>query len=124
MHLRTAVERQLPRVMALMALPLALHALVGSAWAMLPWAFAAGVLIAPAMTAVSLIVAKNAPARYATEAFTWSTTAIVTGVGAGTAIGGVLAERVGVRACFAFAAVCALAGGALALRLRARATAA
>jgi predicted MFS family arabinose efflux permease len=117
-HPRLAVERQLPRAMALMALPLAAHVPVASPWVMVPWSFAAGVMIAPAMTAVSLIVAKNAPPRYATEAFTWSSTAIVTGVGAGSAIGGVLAERVGTSWCFAFTAICALMGAALALRLR------
>jgi len=117
-HLRMPVEQQLPRSMALMALPLAAQALAASPWSMVPWSFLAGVLIAPAMTAVSLIVAKNAPARYATEAFTWSSTAIVTGVGAGTAIGGALAERVGAAWTFAFAAGCAISASALALRLR------
>jgi MFS family permease len=117
-HVSLPVERQLPRAMAIMALPLALHALFASPWLIVPWSFAAGMLIAPSMTAVSLIVARNAPARYTTEAFTWSTTAIVTGVGAGTAIGGVLAERFGTTWSFLFTAMCALAGSALALRLR------
>ena len=40
-------------------------------------------MIAPAMTTVSLLVSEHAPPQYATEAFTWSATAIVTGVGAG-----------------------------------------
>jgi len=119
MHPRMGIERQLPRACALMALPLAAQALVNSPWTMVVWSFAAGVMIAPAMTAVSLIVAKNAPPRYATEAFTWSSTAIVTGVGAGTAVGGAIAERLGPTWSFAFTALCAIASSALALRLRA-----
>lgn len=117
-HSRMPVERQLPRIMLLMAVPLGLHTLAGTPLLMLPWSFAAGVAIAPAMTAVSLIVAKNAPTRYATEAFTWLSTAIVTGVGAGTAIGGTLAERLGASWGFAFTAICAVCASALALRLR------
>ncbi len=118
LHPKLSVERPLPRVMAVMAVPLALHAVFATPWLIVPWSFAAGMLIAPAMTAVALIVAKNAPPRYITEAFTWSSTAIITGVGAGTAIGGVLAERFGATWSFAFTALCALAGSALALRLR------
>jgi MFS family permease len=118
MHPRMAIERQLPRASVLMALPLAAQALVPTPWAMAPWAFVAGVMIAPAMTAVSLIVAKNSPPRYATEAFTWSSTAIVTGVGTGTAVSGAIAERWGSTWSFAFTAACAIVSSALALRLR------
>jgi predicted MFS family arabinose efflux permease len=119
-HPRMPIERQLPRATALMAIPLAVHALVASPWPMVPWSFVAGMLIAPSMTAVSLIVAKSAPPRYATEAFTWSTTAIVTGIGIGSAIGGALAERLSSSWTFAFSALAALAASGLALRLRAR----
>jgi MFS family permease len=120
MHPRMPIERQLPRVTAIMAAPLALHAVVAGPWAMVPWSFLAGMMIAPAMTAVSLMIAKNAPARYATEAFTWSSTAIVTGVGTGTAVSGALAERFGATWSFAFTAVCALAASALAMRVAKR----
>jgi MFS family permease len=111
------VQRQLPRVMALLALPLAVHAMLSSVPGMAPWAFIAGLLIAPAMAAVAVIVSTLAPAKYATEAFTWSSTAIVTGVGAGMAIAGTLAERVSTAAPFAFAATSALVAAALALRV-------
>ena len=43
-------------------------------------AFLAGCLIAPALTAQTLLVTRLAPAKYATEAFTWSSTFIVTGL--------------------------------------------
>lgn len=117
MHLRTRVERQLPLLLALFALPLFVHAVLSSLFWMAPWALVAGVLIAPSMTAVTMIISMHAPAKYATEAFTWSSTAIVIGIGAGMAISGTLVERIGPSAAFAFAALSALLAGALALRV-------
>ena len=51
---------------------------------------------------VTLLVSSYAPARYATEAFTWSATCVVSGIGAGNALGGLLLERYG--AAFVFGA--------------------
>jgi predicted MFS family arabinose efflux permease len=72
------------------------------------------------MTSVSLLISTLAPARYATEAFTWSSTAIVTGIGVGMAIAGALVERFGPNGAFAFAVATALAGAAIAALLRRR----
>jgi hypothetical protein len=47
-----------------------------------------------------VLVARLAPARYATEAFTWSTTFIVSGLGTGIALGGWLVESAGLRVAF------------------------
>lgn len=116
--LHVPVERQLPRMLALLALPLALHALVASPWVLVAPAIAAGLLIAPSLTAISMLVARSAPARYATEAFTWSMTSIVTGIGAGMAAGGWLLESRGPATTFALAAGSVLACAGLALRLR------
>jgi predicted MFS family arabinose efflux permease len=85
-----------------------------------PVAFVAGAMIAPAMTIVSLLVSEFAPPRYATEAFTWSATAIVTGLGAGMSISGVLVERYGPGGAFAWGAASAFAAACFALALRAR----
>ena len=78
-----------------------------------PWkavAFLSGLLIAPSLTALTLLVTRNAPARYATEAFTWMSTCVVSGIGAGTAVGGQLVEEAGPWAAFAVAAAsCGLA---------------
>jgi hypothetical protein len=117
LHLGMPIERQLPRLLALLALPIAVQAAVASIGWMVPWAFVAGVLIAPSMAAVALIVSTEAPAKYATEAFTWSATAIVTGIGVGMACAGSLAEKVGPPAPFAFAAAATAAGSLLALRI-------
>ena len=53
--------------------------------------------IAPTLTMVTLLVSSYAPSRYATEAFTWSATCIISGIGAGNALGGVLLEAVRAR---------------------------
>jgi predicted MFS family arabinose efflux permease len=118
MHVKTPLPRQLPVAMAFLALPLLAHLPVSSPWVLAPLAVAAGTLIAPAMTVVSLLVSRYAPAGSTTEAFTWSSTAIVTGIGSGMSLGGVLVERAGANAAFGLAAAAALAGGAIALSLR------
>jgi len=104
-HVAMPPERLLPRLLALMVLPLGAHAFAASAWVLAPLAFVAGLLIAPTLTIVMQLVSARAPARYATEAFTWSSTCIVGGIGAGAAVGGKLAEAFGAPALFALAAV-------------------
>ncbi|HEV3241461.1 MAG TPA: MFS transporter [Casimicrobiaceae bacterium] len=110
MHFALPLERQLPRLLLLMAVPFGAHAFAASAWVLAPLAFVAGLMIAPALTALSLLVTQYAPARYATEAFTWMSTCILIGVGAGMAVGGQLIEAVGPWGAFASAA----AGGVVA----------
>ena len=61
-----------------------------------------------------------APQKYATEAFTWSSTFIVSGIGAGMAAGGALAEIYTARTPFVIAALvmAAMAGLALLLKVK------
>ena len=101
MHFRAPVERQFTVAMALMAIPLFLHALWLQPLVFGVVAFFAGALIAPSITAQAVLVSRLAPARYATEAFTWSSTFIVSGIGAGVAVGGHLVETTGLRTAFA-----------------------
>ncbi len=121
LHLHMAAERQLPRILAAMAVPLALQAATGSAWLLGALAFAAGVLIAPVFALTAMLVTSIAPPRYATEAFTWSATCIVGGLGAGQALGGRLLEASGYSAVFALSAGAAMAAAAFAWSLRTRA---
>lgn len=120
LHVRAPLVRQLPVAMAVMAIPLAAHLPIANPWLLAPVAFLAGAMIAPAMTIVSLLVSTFAPPRYATEAFTWSATAIVTGLGVGMSIAGVLVERHGPNGAFALAAASAFAAACFALALRTR----
>lgn len=113
--LRAPIERQFAAALAIMAVPLALHAFADGA---LPFAFLAllaGVAIAPAVACQSVLVSRLAPSRYATEAFTWSSTFIVSGLGAGMALAGWLTERHGPKTPFVAGAVIV---GAMALLAR------
>ena len=117
-HIALASERQLRRVLAIIVIPLALHAVISSAGWMAVVGFAAGLCVAPSLTLVTLLVSSYAPSRYATEAFTWAATCIVSGIGAGNAAGGVLLERYSPAAAFACAAGAALLAACCALALR------
>jgi len=118
LHLEMPLERQLRRTLVLLALAILPQVWVESPWLLAVLACLAGVFIAPSLTAVTLLVTANAPPRYATEAFTWSATCIVTGVGAGMAAGGYLVERFDAHAVFALSALGALGAAVIALALR------
>ena len=108
-HVVIAHERQLRRMLAIIVVPLALHAVITHAGLLAAVAFVAGLCIAPALTIVTLLVSSYAPSRYATEAFTWSATCIVSGIGAGNALGGYLIEHFGSSVTFATSALTAFA---------------
>ncbi|MGH8714599.1 MAG: MFS transporter [Casimicrobiaceae bacterium] len=120
LRLATPIERLLPRLLLLLAVPLAVHALTASPWLLALLALVAGAGIAPSLTVVILLVSANAPSRYATEAFTWSTTVLVGGLGAGNAVGGRMVEIYGARAVFVLAAGAATAAAVCALGVRQR----
>jgi predicted MFS family arabinose efflux permease len=100
LRLAMPVERQFACAAGLMVIPVLLHAFVSTPVAMGVVAFLAGALIAPAVASQSVLVSRLAPAHYATEAFTWSSTFIVSGLGAGMALGGWLVETAGLRSAF------------------------
>ena len=52
----------------------------------------AGVVMAPALIIQSMLVAKTARPEHVTEAFTWSTSGLLAGIGVGMATGGALVE--------------------------------
>jgi MFS family permease len=84
-----------------------------------PWWFgaasvAAGIIMAPTLTIQSMLVARNASSRHLTEAFTWSSTGLLAGVGAGIAAGGWLIERWDSSAAFIAGALAASGAAALA----------
>ena len=80
----------------------------------------AGVVMAPALIIQSMLVAKTAKPEHTTEAFTWSSSALLVGVGLGMALGGVLVETWRSPASFAAAAAAALTAAAGALWLSRR----
>ncbi len=118
LHVPMPLERQLRALLTMLALPVALHAAIGTFALLLPLAFVAGLLIAPSFTIFSMLVAQHAPARYATEAFTWATSGIVAGIGAGMAVGGIIIERDGPALAFLASAGAVAVAGLLAACLR------
>jgi MFS family permease len=120
LHFGLPPERQLRRLLAVIVAPLALHAVITSAGWLAVVAFVAGLCIAPALTLVTLLVSSYAPARYATEAFTWVATCIVSGLGTGNALGGLLLERYNAAVVFGASAAAALLAAGCVLLLSAR----
>jgi MFS family permease len=108
---RSPVERQFAACMVLMSIPFALHAVLLDPIAFGVLAFFSGALIAPTLTGHAVLVSRLAPPKYATEAFTWSSTFIVSGIGTGMAVGGAMAETIGLRAMFGIAGGLILAMG-------------
>ncbi len=103
LHSSISLERQFTISLAIISLPLFLHGVVDQHLLFALVAFLAGVCIAPALTAQTLLVTQIAPMKYATEAFTWSSTFIVSGVGAGMATGGAIGEIYHIKAPFVLA---------------------
>ena len=100
LHLNAPLERQFAFAIGIMSIPFLLHWWVDQLFVFGVIAFVAGTLIAPALTAQTLLITRIAPHKYATEAFTWSSTFIVSGIGIGMAAGGAVAELVDVKSTF------------------------
>jgi hypothetical protein len=120
---RAPLERQFATMLLIFGVLMFAHLLVDarqSAVGFAVVAFIAGCAISPGFATQALMISRLAPAKYATEAFTWSGTFIVTGLGAGIAIGGALSETQHVKAPFVAGGATLIAIAALALLLRSR----
>ena len=114
------MERQFAMLLAVFGVLMFLHLTVDAGQARYLFAvvaFIAGCAISPAFALQALLISRMAPAKYTTEAFTWSGTFIVTGLGAGMALGGVLSEVNHVKAPFAVGGGILLVVAALTLRM-------
>ena len=108
------LARQFAAMLALMAAGLALLSLGWTPWPFAAFAVLAGVVMAPALIIQSMLVARAARPEYSTEAFTWSSSALLAGVGIGLAAGGGLLEVFRSSAVLGAGAACSLAAAALA----------
>ena len=117
LHLRAPVERQLAVALAVMSIPVALHAFAPAPAALCVVAFVAGAFIAPSIACQSVLVSRLAPSHYATEAFTWSGTFILTGLGAGISLGGYIVEHIGIPYVFLAGAVVVAGASLIALQI-------
>ena len=114
---RLPLAKQFALMLGLMGLGVAPLALLHASWAFGLWCLAAGIAMAPALIMQSMLVAGNSKPEHSTEAFTWSTTGLLAGVGLGLTLGGGLLEHAKSSAVFAAAALLSLAAGLLALLL-------
>lgn len=113
------LARQFTVALALTAAGLAVLAAPWQPWFFAVWSVLAGIAIAPALIIQSMLVTKTAAAEHSTEAFTWTTSALLAGVGLGLAFGGILLELLPWPAAFvagAAAALLAAAGAGVFLR--------
>jgi len=114
---RLPLARQFALMLAIMGLGVAPLALLPDAWAFGLWCLAAGIAMAPALIMQAMLVAKTSRPENLTEAFTWSSTGLLAGVGLGLTAGGTLLEVQKSPAVFAAAALLSIAAGLLAIRL-------
>jgi predicted MFS family arabinose efflux permease len=112
---RLPLARQFAITLCLLGVGIAILALPMNAWFFAVVSVAAGVVMAPTLTIQSMLVARIAAPEHLTEAFTWSTTGLLAGVGIGMAGGGWLVERWGSGAAFIVGALVAICAGVLAV---------
>lgn len=106
------LARQFAVALALMSAGLGVLSLGWTTWPFAAWCVLAGVAMAPGLIIQSMLAARIASAQHATEAFTWTTSALLSGVGIGLAAGGVLLERHSSQAALAAGAAAALLAAA------------
>lgn len=117
---RPPLPRQFALTLALIGVGVGSLAVAANPWLFAGLGFVAGLVMAPALTIQSMLVAKIAIQAHSAEAFTWSSTGLLSGVGLGMAAGGWIIERWGWNWTFGLACMAALGASiaALALRLR------
>jgi MFS family permease len=106
------LARQFAVALALTALGLAVLSLRWQPWLFATLSVVAGIAIAPALIIQSMLVTKTARPEHSTEAFTWTTSALLGGVGIGLAAGGVMLEQLPAAAALGTGAMTALAAAA------------
>jgi len=108
------LARQFALMLAFMGAGLMVLTLPWTPWPFAFWSLFAGVVMAPALIIQSMLVAKAARPDEITEAFTWSASALLSGVGIGIAAGGGLLEHFSSPAVLAAGSAAALTAAAAA----------
>lgn len=108
------LARQFSNSLAVMGIGLTVLAWPWNFWWFGLWSTLAGVAMAPTLIIQSMLIAKIARPEHSTEAFTWSSSALLAGVGIGLAAGGGLLERHSWHTALAAAAAAALLASVLA----------
>lgn len=114
---RLPLPQQFTLMLILMGLGILPLALLQTPLGFSIWCLIAGIAMAPALIMQAMLVARIARADQSTEAFTWSSTGLLAGVGLGLAGGGILLEFSRSPTVLFGAAGLAIAAGVLALPL-------
>ena len=110
---RLPVSRQFLSAVALMACGLLLLASVGDLYAFALLSVVAGAPMAPVMASQSTLISRLAPRDMLAESFTWSATCLLSGISAGIAAGGLMAEFLSAATLLVIAAGATLLAGAI-----------
>ena len=111
------LQRQFSLTLIVMGLGIAPLMFQWSIWSFGLSCIVAGIVMSPALIMQSIMVARIARSEHATEAFTWSATGLLAGVGLGLTGGGLLLEFARSPAAFGAATVVSCVAGLFALRL-------
>jgi predicted MFS family arabinose efflux permease len=95
-HFAWALNRQIMAAGTWLAAGSVLMALCTQTWTFMLACAVTGLAFGPMITALSLQLGKLSPSEYSTEAFTWSMTLFMIGLGIGFWVGGGLIEQFGV----------------------------
>lgn len=106
------LARQFALTLALMGAGILPLTILSGVWLFAAFSILAGVVMAPALTMQSMLVARTAAPETLAEAFTWSATALLAGVGLGFALGGAVLETAGAATVLLIAAAASLAASA------------
>ncbi|MDR2710114.1 MAG: MFS transporter [Burkholderiales bacterium] len=117
-HFKSKVEQHMVWLFVALLLSMALHTITRIPGWFLLLAVVSGMLIAPSLTALTLLTSRYTPERYTSETFMWSSTCVVSGLGAGMALGGALGDGYGVPSIFALGALSVAVSLVLALWLK------
>lgn len=90
---RPPLPRQFAVMLLLMGLGIAALGIIVNTIAFVVVSIVAGIVMAPALIIQSMLVAGTAPSQFATEAFTWSASCLLSGVGLGLVAGGLILEH-------------------------------
>jgi len=111
------LQRQFSLTLIVMGFGIAPLMLPSQIWVFGLSCVVAGIVMSPALIMQSILVARIARSEHATEAFTWSATGLLAGVGLGLTGGGLLLEFTRSPAAFGAATAVSCIAGLLALRL-------
>lgn len=111
---RFALVPQFSLLLALMGTGLGLLSLASHPAPFAAMGFAAGIVMAPVLIVQSMLVAKSVRPEHTAEAFTWSASALLAGVGVGLGGGGLILEAYPSDAALVAAAASALLAAVLA----------